>query len=311
VTPARLVGVRTPYEKTPRRLRDWIEDSVASKVVDVLPRIGGMSPAVASTLLLAGGERVFVKAVSADINPDTPDHFRHEMAILRRLPDAPYRADLLGTYEDGGWVAMLLEDVDGNHPDWALPGERERILGAVLQQADELTPVPDGLPEASTRVGLMKYVAAIENATEAERAALPAWALDDLPRLTDLVRRSLDHHRDETFNHWDIRHDNILMRGPERQPVFVDWGMARRGPRWGDPVVFGLEWVHEPWFDVHLSTLGLAETEQRDITGFLAGLGLFCVFVSTHPPHPSLPSLPAFRRDLGLRCLAGVRRRTQ
>ena len=307
---ARLAGVRRHFESAPAAVRAWVAQTLGSRVVEIRPRMGGMSPAVAASVRSADGQTAFVKAIGAEIHPETPDHFRHEAAILRRLPPAPYRAELYGTYDDGAWVAILMEDIPGGHPDWSDHADRDRVRVAVEQQAAELTPIPERLPAASNRERLVKYLAQIESAGESELAALPSWARRELPRLTDLVRHAIDRHRDETYNHWDIRHDNIVLRPADRQPVFVDWGMARRGTRRGDLTVFGLEWVHEDYFDDLLTDAGLTADAQRQETGFVAGLGLSCLIRSTQPAHPHLPNLPAFHRDLGLRCLEGARRRT-
>jgi serine/threonine protein kinase len=269
-----------------------------------------MSPAVAATLVLEDGRRAFVKAVGVAINPDTPDHFRNEAAILQHLPPAPYRPDVLATYDDGDWVALLLEDIAGGHPDLSDPHDRERVERAVLTQAAELTPYPPDVPAESTSVAMRKHLATIEGVTADERAALPPGVGAELPRLAALLAAALDRHRDESLCHRDIRYDNILLRSPDRQPVFVDWGVARRGRRWGDLAVFGLEWVHEPWFDRLLAGLDLSRDEADDVTGFLAGLAGYLLVAATRPPHPSLPRMPEFRRDLGLRCLAGVHRRS-
>jgi hypothetical protein len=43
--------------------------------------------------------------------------FRYETRILGRLPPAPYRPGLLATYDRDGWAALLLEHVEGRHPD--------------------------------------------------------------------------------------------------------------------------------------------------------------------------------------------------
>nr|MBA3233559.1 hypothetical protein [Propionibacteriales bacterium] len=50
------------------------------------------------------------------------------------LPPAPYRAGLQASYDDGDWFAILLEDIDGGHPDSADPGDRLRVFEAVWQQ---------------------------------------------------------------------------------------------------------------------------------------------------------------------------------
>ncbi len=182
------------------------------------------------------------------------------------------------------------------------------MFAVVQQQTAELTPPIPGLPKVSSREGVEKYLRYAARAGEAELASLPGWARRDLPALLDLVRRCLTHQVDETFCHWDIRHDNILL-ARDGQPLLLDWGMSRRAPRWGDSLCFGLEWVESAVFDDIVAHLDLSAAEQADVTGFVAGLGLYGLMMSTQPAHPSLPHLPKFRRALGERCCAGVRRR--
>lgn len=307
----RLVGIQTDFATVPPSIHHWAEETLGAPVVDIQPRFGGMSPAAAVSLRAANGARAFVKAVSADINPDTPKHFRHEMAVLAALPPAPYRAGLLSTYDDGHWVALALEDVDGRHPDWSSADDRAMVLAEVQAQASELTPIPNRLPAQSARTPIAKHVTTMQAAEPGELDGLPAWAVDELPRLLELAEQCLDHHRDETFCHFDLRHDNILIRHRDGQPVLLDWGMSRRGQRWGDTAVFALEWVDSTRFDDIVATADLSAQDDIDITGFLAGIGCFMCMVSTRPALPGLPHLPAFRRQLGMACLAGVRRRLQ
>lgn len=305
----RLTGVRASYDAAPPELHDWVESLLGARVVDALPRSGGMSPAMAVSLRAANGATAFVKALGNHLNPDTPTHFRHEIAVLSVLPAAPYRASLLSSYDDGHWVAIALEDVHGRHPDWSSAHERTRVFECVLRQATELTPPPAGVPTQSNRDGLGRFLDAMRHATADELAALPAWAASELAVLVSLCEGTLAHHRDESFCHWDIRHDNILVRHADNQPVLLDWGMGRLGPRWGDPVIFAVEWAALPYFDELVDGLGLSREEGDDVTGFLAGLGTYLLIASTHPAPPGLPNLPAFRRHWGAEFLAGVRRR--
>jgi hypothetical protein len=307
--PKRLTGVRVPYAQAPDALHAWVEDTIGARVTEVVPRHGGMSPAVAATLRFANGERAFVKAVGAEINPVTPTHFRHELAALQALPPAPYRAELLGVFDDDDWVGLLLEDVEGDHPDWSSRADRDLVLDAVRAQSRELTPPPPGVPQISNRIGLTTYVEGMRTPSDAELAGLPLWARARLPELADLTTATLDHQTDESFCHWDLRHDNILVRAADRQPFLLDWGMSRLGQRWSDLFVFAVEWAEEPEFDRLLDIADLSRSEQDDVTGFLAGLGAYLLMMATHPPPPGLPNLPAFRRELGGRCLQGVHRR--
>ncbi len=305
----RLVGVRTPYDAAPPQIHSWAAEILGAPVVDVCPRIGGMSPAVAVSLRAANGATAFVKAVGGTVNPDTPTHFRHEIEVLSTLPPAPYRAGLLSAYDDGDWVAIALEDVDGRHPDWGSPADRRAVFNAVRRQSAELTPIPDHLPLDSTRDVVTKHLAAMRNATPTEVAGLPEWAARQLSHLTALAQRSLDHHQDQSFCHWDIRHDNILIRHHDGQPVLLDWGMSRRGEHWADTMMYALEWVGSPAFDKITASIRLTAEEEDDVTGFLAGAGCYLAIRSTHPAPPALPNIPAFRREVGWACLDGVRRR--
>ncbi len=217
----RLAGVRMPYAELPGLVRAFVEAELGAAVVEVVPRTGGMSPAVAATVRAANGRTAFVKAVGSEIHPETPAHFRHERAVLQTLPPAPYRAGLQAAYDDGDWVALLLDDVDGRHPDWDDASDRAAVLEVVHQQSHELTPPLPHLPTVSNREGLQKHLARADAAAEVELAALPAWARSDLGALLDLAGLTLEHHRDESFCHWDIRHDNILIRHHDQQPTSV------------------------------------------------------------------------------------------
>ncbi len=307
--PKRLTGVRTPYADMPERVRAWVDGQLESPVTTVIPRTGGMSPAVAATVVTADGSRGFVKAVSADINPDTPSHFRNEVAVLSRIGPAPYRADLLASYDDGNWVAILLEDIDGDHPDWDDPAVVDATLAAVLAQARELTPAPSGLDTESVADFMDNHQRKMLADPPADLLRLlPSWAFDRQDELRSFVRDG-DPVDGETLCHWDIRHDNLLVRHRDRQVVMLDWGVARRGPWWADVFVLAAEWAETDLFDDLLSRAGLDDAEQGAVTRLLASVGLYAVMASGQPAPPGLPNLPRFRAELGARCLTGVRRR--
>lgn len=305
----RLHGVRVAYDDASSGVRAWVESQLGAPVVHVTPRTGGMSPAVAASVRGANGARAFVKAVSASINPETPNHFRHEIEVLSRLAPAPYRADLLGTYDDGDWVALLLEDIEGDHPHWEEDDHRVRVLEAVQAQTRELTPAPDVGVTATAVSAFDKYLAAFEAPTERELGALPDWVRQEVTGVREILLNTRSGLVGNTFCHWDIRHDNILMRRDTGQPVLLDWGMSRLGPLWGDTMCLGLEWVETPLFDEMIASLNLQPTAERDVTGFLTGLGCYSAMMSTQPAPMGLPHLPRFRAELARRTLEGAQRR--
>ena len=305
----RRAGVRTAYDAMPHRILAWVEHRLGSPVAQVLPRTGGMSPAVAATVIGADGARVFVKAVSADINPDTPTHFRHELTVLSAIGPAPYRSQLLDSFDDGHWVALLLEDVDGQHPDWDDPAQVDAVFDAVTAQTRELTPLPAGLEIDTVGHVLERHQTLLLAEPPSELVArLPRWAQDGYDDVMAMVRDAPPVDGD-TLCHWDVRHDNLLIRRADGQVVTVDWGMSRRGPWWGDVFVMALEWAESELFDDLLARAGLDDHEQHDATRVLASVGCYLVMSSGLPAPPGLPHLPEFRAELGGRCLAGVRRR--
>ena len=90
-----------------------------------------MSPGCATRLTCADGTRAFVKAVGAELNPDTPGLFRREIGVLDHLGEHELWARLLASYDDGAWVALLIEDVEGRHPDFGDAAELDAVLPAV------------------------------------------------------------------------------------------------------------------------------------------------------------------------------------
>ena len=85
MTAPRAVGVRLTYDAVPAAVRAWVEEQLGSPVVATAEQVGGMSPGCATRLTCADGTRAFVKAVGAELNPDTPGLFRREIGVLRHL----------------------------------------------------------------------------------------------------------------------------------------------------------------------------------------------------------------------------------
>ena len=78
----RAVGVRAAYAAVPPPVRAWVDSTLGSPVVEAREQVGGMSPGCATRLTCADGTRAFVKAVGAELNPDTPGLFRREVGVL-------------------------------------------------------------------------------------------------------------------------------------------------------------------------------------------------------------------------------------
>src|SRR4051812_26243111 len=124
-------GVRLPYGHLPEHIRRWVNGALGSPVVSAVTQVGGFSPGVAARLRCADDTRAFVKAVSAEANVESPTMHRREAKITATLPEVAPAPRLLASYDDGTWVALLLQDIEGRHPHlpWRA-GEPRRGGGA-------------------------------------------------------------------------------------------------------------------------------------------------------------------------------------
>jgi hypothetical protein len=312
VTAPRAVGVRLAYDAVPDAVRDWVERTLGSPVVAAAEQVGGMSPGCATRLTCADGTRAFVKAVGAELNPDTPGLFRREVGVLDHLGAHELWARLLASYDDGAWVALLIEDVAGRHPDFTHDGELQEVLvgtdrlSEVLRQRDVPTSV--GLVDVSG--AFRTWAANLDALADAPGATpVPGWLRTDPYGWADLLRehaaRPMPH-----VAHWDIRVDNLLRR-PTGEVVFVDWGMAARGPAWVDPLLTRLERVDDPWFDASIgSSPTLRDVGDEVVTAFLAGFAAHLAVRSVVAVDVNLPTLNDFRISESRRMLVAVARRT-
>jgi hypothetical protein len=321
MTAPRAVGVRAPYAAMPRVVHEWVHDAIGSAVIEAVDQVGGMSPGCATRLRCADGTRAFVKAVSTDHNPDTPTLFRREITALTLIGDHPLWAGLRASYDDGERVALLLEDVEGQHPDLSDDLAMERLLaatdelGAVLRSRVDVEDVRPLVGSVLVAPGLTDLPAVLRNwlpafdeLADLPDAPVPAWVRDNA---TGWQARTaaLAEAPSDTLVHWDIRIDNLLQR-PSGEIVFLDWGAAGVGRAWLDPLLARLERVHLPWFDRSLaSSPELAALGDDAVTTWLVGIGTHLAVRAVTAVQVNLPTLADFRRQESARFLAAAARR--
>jgi hypothetical protein len=178
-----------------------------------------------------------------------------------------------------------------------------------MRQVAELTPIPPTLQTESVADVMAKHQTLLLADPAPELLdRLPGWTRDGYADLMSFVTDGEPVDGD-TLCHWDIRHDNLLVRDRDGQVVMLDWGVSRRGPWWADVFVMAIEWAELDLFDQLLDRAGLTDDEHRDATRLLASFGCFLLMSSALPAPPGLPQLPAFRAAVGERCLVGLRRR--
>ncbi len=136
-------GRRITWHELPARVRGGVEDILGAAVVEAVGQAGGFSPGSADRVRAADGRRAFVKAVGASPNPRAPLIHRREIEVTAALPPRVPAPRLLGSYDDGDWVALVLEDVPGRAPatPWRA-SEAGLVMAALAGMAAALTPAP-------------------------------------------------------------------------------------------------------------------------------------------------------------------------
>lgn len=279
------------------------------RVVQAVTQPGGFSPGVAARLLLTDGSRAFVKAVSPDQNADTPTLHRREAVVAAALPSGVPVPKLLGSFDDGHWVALVFEDVEGRHPvtPW-VRRELDAVMAAFDQLAELLTPCP-----IDARPAVAEFTDAFQGWDRIASNAPPdldPWAASNLDELRDLATQGLAALVGDTLVHADARADNLLIDRAGAVHV-LDWPWACRGPSWFDSVSLLVNvalYGGDP--EVELAQLPIArDVDPPVITGFLAGLAGYFFDRARLPASPGLPTVRAFQAAQGASTLAWVRRR--
>lgn len=304
-SPPWAAGVRLAYQQIPDRVRAWVEQQLGSPVATAVTQQGGMSPGCAARLRTADEQTAFVKAAGADLNPQTPELFRHEIQVLSSLQSAAYRPQVVGHHDDGDWVALLLEDVDGHYPDLDDPAQADAVWSTVATQSTALTPPPAGLAITTLADNARRWAGGWATMTADPARFLPEWAVAQADELAERAMALAARLPVESLCHWDVRNDNLLIR-PDGTVVIFDWGMSRLGPRWADLLLLSLTWADRPEFDARAATL---DADPATVTDLLIGLGGWLAFRSTRDAPPGIPTMPAFQRREARRVLSAARRR--
>ncbi len=294
----------------PGPVRDVIEHRLGSEVTDAQSQVGGFSPGVAARLQLADGTRAFVKAACSTPNPDTPVLHRREGRIAAALPPSVPAPAFRFSYDDGEWVALAFDDVDGRGPElpWRTD-ELARVLAALGVLATELTPSPIALDAAADvlarLLGGWRRIAGTDIEARLPHAA--RHRIDDLVALEDRWPEAV---RGETLLHLDLRADNMLLT--DDGVFLVDWPGAAVGAAWVDLAAMlpsiAMQGGPDPEAVWH------AHPTSRDVDAglvdaFVAALAGYFAHSSLLPAPPGLPTLRRFQAAQGEHAWAWLMRR--
>lgn len=288
--------LRAQWSTLPPVVTQWVEQELGGTVVSASTQANGFSSGSADRVRADNGRRAFVKAVSRDRNAGTFALHRREAAVMRMLPTQIRTPELLSVFDDGEWVALLLAEVDGDHPG----DRRGKDIPAVLDTLAELPAVNArlaSLPRVRDELadeldGWTRLVA------DGADATLPPPALGMRDRMIEVSAGALDAVDGNHLVHLDCRADNMLIDRAGLAWV-IDWPWASIGASWLDGLTYLLDVVMsgEP-VDVyryldHPVFEGMSP-DQADAV--LAGLAGGWYDKARLPASPDMPTIRGFQK---------------
>jgi Phosphotransferase enzyme family len=298
-------GHRIQWADVPEFVRADLERALGSAVVEAVNQRGGYGPSLAARCGLADGRRAFIKAVSPAQNPDSPGMTRREGRIAAALPaDAP-APTLVHVYDDGEWIALVFDEVDGRLPrtPWAVD-ELDRVLAATLALGDLVPRAP--LHSVAAQYGAM-FTGWRTLAAEARDAPMDEWFRARIDVLAQVEAGWEDATRGHGLIHGDVRSDNVLLT--DDRVVFVDWTATCTGAPWFEVVAMlpsiELEGGGEP--EAVLARLGL-DVPRENLLPLVVAIAGYFAERGRLPDPPGLPTVRAFQRAQGAVTNAWLRR---
>jgi aminoglycoside phosphotransferase (APT) family kinase protein len=292
---------RIGWTDLPPRVRVGIEKVLGAAVISAESQPGGLSPGTADRVRTADGARAFVKAVSADVNADSAQMHRRESLITAALPNSVPAPRLLGCYDDGQWVALILEDVEGRQPatPW-LRDDLDLVSATLHEMAQASTPAPlAGLASAAQVLG--ESLAGWQRLRDDPSPDLSPWTAARIDQFCTDADRARNALYGQTLVHLSVRSDNLLI-DRDRKVTLVDWPRACTGPAWLDSLLL---LINVRLFGGHDTQPMLADLAARvradpaDLTVVLVALAGFFLDGARRPAPPALPTVRSFQRAQG------------
>jgi len=293
-------GVRASWGDVPAAVRDGVERIVGGAIVRATNIDGGFSPGPAARCELADGSVVFVKAAGLASNAYTPGLHRREGELLAIMPPEVPAPRLIGVVDDGDWVALAIEWVEGRMPVAPLDGaDLDRLLHLVDRLGQIAAPV-SLQPCAEAHPYLFGQW---ERLAAQPLPGTDSWTLGHLDELVDVARKAEQAVAGDRLVHLDLRTDNVIFSasGPERD-VVVDWPGASRGAAWVDLVGLlpSLELDGGPSCEELFAGQPIARAARADdVSAMVAAMAGYFTRQSLLPPPPGLPTVRAFQAAQG------------
>ena len=316
--PLAFSGSRLGWADLPRPVRRRIAERAGAEVITETSATSGFSPGFAAVLELGDGTEIFVKAISEEQNPDSPDLARAEIEVARQLPTTISAPPLRWSDDDGTWVILAFTAVQGRSPEipWR-SDDLARVLEALTKFADvgssadvTLRPLATDMAQlASGWEHLAQDDAALSRAVAAA-GSHGAWLQSHLADLQEWSADATEACRGECLVHGDLRADNIML-GPETV-WFIDWPHAAAdGARWFDLLAMlpsvAMQSGGDP-AEIFWSQPTAAGADRDAVRAVLAGITGYFLQAGVQPAPPGITNLRPFQIAQGIEALDWLRR---
>lgn len=284
-SPPPASGARLAWDRLPRQVRAIVERRAGARVVAAADQAGGFSPGVAARLRLDDGGRLFVKAVARAVNAESAAMHRGEARTLPLLPGTVPTPRLRWAHDDGEWVVLGIEDVEGRSP--ALPWRQDDLHRVVA--ALPAVPCPPGLPRFAERMA--DAFRGWRRLSADPPPDLDPWERRNLAALAELEAAWASYADGDALLHSDLRADNLLLC-PDGGVRIVDWAHACSGAPWVDLALLLTEADHTV---IAVDDL-LAGAPREGVDALLCAFAGFLAERCRRPAPPGLPTLRAYQR---------------
>lgn len=228
---------RLDWTQLPPALRARVEEFAGSPVARAQSQDGGFSAGLASRLTFADGRRLFVKAVQESADGTFALYVR-EAEVLGAIPRSLPAAHLVDAFTADGWAVLLIEDVEGRHPERsATAPDTAHVLDAIAALATAPAPrtlprLADELHDDSGSWRRLEEGGLLETTTP--------WCAQNVDLLRTAAERVGTAVAGDRLLHGDLRADNILIDASGRARL-LDWPWAARGAGWEDALLYLLD----------------------------------------------------------------------
>jgi aminoglycoside phosphotransferase (APT) family kinase protein len=270
---------RLELTQLPAEVVAFVEDLLGGALVEFENQAGGFSQGTAARVRTANGARGFLKAVHREGFEGTYRLYEREVEILSLLPRMARVPQLLGSYAQSGWLALLIEDVEGRYPDTR--ADMHAVLDSLLTlpSADAVPGLPDVADDLAPALTQWDRI-------DAGYSAMDDWAVSHVPLLRAASERAVEAASGNDLVHNDLRPDNILIDA-QGAAWIVDWPWAARGALWYDALLFVLDCsLIDPTIDVEheiASHSVFRGVTDQQIDAVLAGFASYYVYQADQP----------------------------